>query len=468
VNSSKYPEETLKRREIMTKTYVLIVVILGLVVSSSNAFAQISFAILPMEAKGNVSAEDREEAESYLYQYLIESRKYKIIERGRIEEIMKEQSFQMTGATDRVKAVEIGKVLGVEKLIASTIYLKIQNQFAMKVSVIDVTTAEVEFSKEISLYNYRPSDLAKFCTSYIVAEYPLLGEILGKAKDIIVVNLGRNHGLKTGDRLFVARKEVLVDDNGEVLFQGVNRIGILRVTKLDAVRSQTEILSLEDPNNAFEKHDLVSPEPIPKKEPLISPEPLLPDVVKGKLLLDDDMEQRKYLSPANNAGEAYIGGKLHLNATQLTVGHVYCYYPIPFDNLENFVIEGVVEFQPIKEKYNKFSVVFRKNGPYQSSNCYNFYWHNQGEFAVYQWRLANPFEIVPLQSSPAINRGESQNTFRVVAYGSKFDCYLNDQFVTGFEDETLEKGSIGFMVETYGYATVDNVKIWEAVKKSNE
>ena len=127
----------------------------------------------------------------------------------------------------------------------------------------------------------------------------------------------------------------------------------------------------------------------------------------------------------------------------------------------------VTSVQKIEERYNKFNVVLRNNGGYQSGDSYNFYWHDEGGFAIYQWRLANPFELVPLQSTPAINRGESRNTFRVVTYGSRFDCYLNDEFVIGFEDESLEKGHIGFMVAFYGYATVDDVKIWEAVKKSN-
>lgn len=46
-----------------------------------------------------------------------------------------------------------------------------------------------------------------------------------------------------------------------------------------------------------------------------------------------------------------------------------------------------------------------------------------------------------------------------------FSCYFNDEFVIGFEDESLEKGRPGFMAESYGYVTVDDVKICEAVMK---
>ncbi|MCP4396373.1 MAG: hypothetical protein GY801_03545, partial [bacterium] len=277
--------------------------------------------------------------------------------------------------------------------------------------------------------------------------------------------LGKNHGIRVGDRLFAARKEELVDDDGEVLFQEINRVGTLRVTKVGPSRSQTKVLALKDKDVNIEKYDLVSPEPIPKNDPFISAEPLLGNVEKGKLILDDDMQSRKYLSPNYNNSENYIDGNLHLDGTQLTAGHSYAYYPAPFDRLEDFIMEGTVEFQPITEKYNKFSVVFRSRGDYNNSDNYNFYWNDEGSFAVYTWQLSNPFELVQLQATPALNRGDSVNTFRIVAYGSKVDCYLNDEFVTAFEDESLEKGQIGFMASSYSYVTIDEFKIWRAVKK---
>ena len=446
------------------KTFLVSILTFFMILSAHPAFAQLSFAILPIETRGEVSEETREIAESALYQNLIDTRKYKIIERSRLESILEEQSFQMTGATDETEAVEIGKILGVEKLIASRLYWKDENQPAMSFSIIDVATAEVELSREMSFANYRVDSLARFCASYIVREYPLLGDVIGEAKGIIVVGLGKNHGIRVGDRLFVARREELVADDGEILFQDINRIGTLRVTKVGPARSMTTILSVKDDAVTIVKHDLVSPEPIPKNDPFISIEPLLGNVKKGRLVLDDDMQNRKYLSPNSNNAEDYMNGQLHLDATHLTAGHCYAYYPAPFDRLDNFIMEGTVEFQPIAEKYNKFSVVFRSRGDYTSSDNYNFYWNDEGSFAVYIWQLSNPFELVPLQATPSINRGESVNTFRIVAYGSKVDCYINDEFVTAFEDESLEKGQIGFMTGSYSYVTIDDFKIWEAVK----
>ena len=100
---------------------------------------------------------------------------------------------------------------------------------------------------------------------------------------------------------------------------------------------------LEKKDTRPQKDDLVSPEPIPRKEETISQTPLLTDVKKGKLLLDDDMKKNKHLSPNKSTGDAYSGGRLHLNATHLDKYHAYVFYGAPLDNAENFIFEGKVK-----------------------------------------------------------------------------------------------------------------------------
>jgi hypothetical protein len=128
-------------------------------------------------------------------------------------------------------------------------------------------------------------------------------------------------------------------------------------------------------------------------------------------------------------------------------------------------MEGDVEFRKVKAEYNRFDIVIRCNGNYLQEVAYTLFWQDKGSFAVYFTSMGQIFNLVPLQASSAINRGEAVNRFKIVAYGSKFDFYLNDQFVVGFEDERLEKGVVGFECANGGHVMVDNVKIWDAVKK---
>ena len=447
----------------MIRKSFFFLIMVFLLVFNGQAYCQTSFAILPMEVRGDVKPEKVEGALSNLYQVLVNSKKYRIVDRDHVKTVLGEQSFQISGVTDNKDTVKLGKLLNVEKLVVTGIYMKSADQLAINLRIIDISTGQAEFYKEISYLNYSPADHGRFCASEIIAQYPLLGNIEGVLKDIVIVNIGESQGLKAGDRLFVARKEVLRGNNGEILFQEYKRIGTLEISNVDNTRSKARLKSLVNTTESFAKADLVSPEPIPKKETVVSSIPLLSKVAKGKLILNDDMETAKYLSVTNGQGESYISGKLHINALQRKAGHAYCFYPQPFDQLENFIVEGEIEFQETKNKYNKVDIVVRSNNDYLLNNSYLFYFNNDGKYEIAFSINGKRYPVIPLQSTPYLNRGASKNKFQIVAYGPKFDFYLNDNFIIGFEHESLVKGTIGFRAGWGSYITVDNVKVWEAI-----
>ncbi|MBN2093334.1 hypothetical protein JW964_27165 [candidate division KSB1 bacterium] len=446
---------------------IIIMLALG-VITFSESIAQTSFAILPPNAT-DLSSTDLETFNSSLYSHLIKSGKYQIVERQKIDKIFEEQALQMTGAVDESKAVEIGKLLAVQKMIQATVYKKKADHPKVDFVVINIETGKIEFSKSTDSEGISFGDLGKFMAQMIINEYPLLGKILGKAGNIFVVDLGADHNLKTGDRLFVAREETLLGDDGEVLFHEVKRIGILRATQINQNRSQAQIKILNDNSNPPQKGDMVSQEPIPKKETLVSHTPLLPDIIKGDLILEDDMVKKKYLTAGNSQGNSYRDGKFILDITHRNSAHAHAGYPAPLDTLKNFIVEGEAEFLPVNNKYNRIRIIFRyDNGytrPAADVNSYNFYIRADGIYALDLIRGGKLFPILQATSSPVIKRGNAVNTFKIVGYESTFDCYLNDQFIVGFEHELFERGTIGFLVNATGKCAVDNVKIWKAVKK---
>lgn len=436
-----------------------------ILLSCALSFAKTTFVMLPMTYE-DVSAAVMEEAYSSFYGNLVNSKKFNIADRDKLKNVLSENKLELAGlAENRSEIEKIGKLLGADKLISSKIYKKGKDQVAIFFQVIDVKTAQVEMSKEIYYYNYGAEADGRYCAAEISAKYPLLGEVIGKAGESLIINLGEADGLREGDRIFTARNEITYGDNREVLFVEVKRIGILRVQSLMGGRAKVTVESLVSSANPPKKGDIISPEPVPEKDAVLSKTPLLPDVKKGSLILDDDMERKKYLSPTYNSGESYVYGKLNLCSTNNNSGHTYAFYPMPFNNLRDFIMEGEVEFKPVKAEYNRFDVVFRCNGNYLQEIAYSFFWQNQGSFAVYFDSMGQLFTLANLQGSSAINRGTGMNRFRIVAAGSKFDLYLNDQFIIGFEDERLEKGCVGFECASGGHVTVDNVKIWEIAQK---
>lgn len=295
--------------------------------------AQISFAILPLQAATDVKPGDKESAESKLYETLISSKKYTIVDRSRIELIVKEQNFQLSDFTDQKKTAELGKIAGIQKLIAVKIYIKKEKQFAVSISVIDVSTAQVEWSAEESFKDYAPASLARLCAGGVVLRYPLTGKVIGIKDGQYFIDLGEDHGIKKGERIFVARKNVIRDDAGNMLMEEFIRIGLLEILQAEKNRSKAALRQLQDNRAVIMREDMVSNEPIPPAESAVSQSPLLSNISKGKLLLEDDMSKNTYLSVTGSKGENYVSGKLNIDASTLKTGHAYCYYPTPFDKL---------------------------------------------------------------------------------------------------------------------------------------
>src|ERR1035437_8625 len=101
----------------MCKSLVLVLMLFSLVLSSGKAYSQTTFAILPMEKQGDITPETVEEAQVGLSQLLIDSKKYIIVDRKRINNVLKEQAFQFTGVTDQSSVVKLGKIFNAEKII---------------------------------------------------------------------------------------------------------------------------------------------------------------------------------------------------------------------------------------------------------------------------------------------------------------------------------------------------------------
>ncbi|MCB0834098.1 MAG: hypothetical protein KDC45_11595 [Bacteroidetes bacterium] len=436
-----------------------------LLLLTNTVWTQTAFAIFPTEVGSGVPQADREKAESSFLTYLIQSGKYQIIDRMRIEQVAKEQNFQLSDLSDQQKLANVGKLLGADKLVTSRLFKK-GGDVGMSVSVVDVTTGQIELNHEESDEGYSASSNGRFCATQVINKYPLLGKVLGKSGPVFVINLGKTHGLKPGDRIFAARKTVLKGEKGEILFESFARVGLLEVQQAEAGRSVVKVRSLVESGNSVDKDDIVSPEPIPEKEPIISSTPLLPNITTGDLLLDDDMKSKQYLTVTNNDGPSYEGGALNMDATKDDDTHSYCYYPEPFTKLDNFVFECEVEFlKKETSQTNRMSIVVKANSEYVSANNYAFFLKADGKFSYDLLRNGTVFTIIPTQSSPLIKRGESKNKIRIVSYDSKFDVYMNGEFLIGMDHELYEKGGIGFWCNRGSRLRVDNVKIWEAVKK---
>jgi hypothetical protein len=451
----------------MYKNIVMALILTLFVFVSGNAYSQTSFAILPMEVRTGIQQEIAEETLAGLNNVLIGSNRYTMIDRIRVKDVLNEQVFQYSGLTDKNNVVKLGHLLNVEKFIYTTLYKKANDQLVLRCRVIDVTTGQIELNNEKSFHNNSPENVGRYSAGAIIAKYPLLGKIEGSVKGDSIVNLGKKHGIKNGDRLFVARKNVIMADDGKSLFSELVRVGILEVLSVNDEWSKVKISRLANGMTSLKKDDVVSPDPIPSNAPVVSNTPLVRNVKKGEAILEDDMQKHQYLFVMNNDGDSYQQGKFNLVTLPKSNYRACGFYPPPFDKLQNFILEGEIEFKDVQAINSYLKIYFRseieKSKQYKG---YVLYLNGNSQYTISIDGNENNNYIIPVASTPHLNKGTARNRFKIIANDSKFDIYINDKYLMSFEDELYTQGMIGLLAQPGISVNISNISIWKIEKES--
>lgn len=119
-------------------------------VDTSKSVKQRSLAVLPLAAQG-VDASAAKVLTDALADELLRLRRARVMERSQMENILKEQGFQQSGACDGSEcAVEVGRILGIDLMVVGTLG-KIGNTYTLSVRAVDVATSEVLASARRSI-----------------------------------------------------------------------------------------------------------------------------------------------------------------------------------------------------------------------------------------------------------------------------------------------------------------------------
>jgi len=141
-----------------------ICVVLSAVISS---FAQekLNLAVAEFEAR-NVSQMDAVTISDFLRTELVKSGVFNVVERRNMEKILAEQRFQMSGCTTQECAVQMGRILNVQKIVIGSL-AKLGIVYHITASITDVETTRVEISERITCVSEfdfpdRVRELARF------------------------------------------------------------------------------------------------------------------------------------------------------------------------------------------------------------------------------------------------------------------------------------------------------------------
>lgn len=108
---------------------------------AQNLAEKKSLAVLPLESIGTTEAIGIT-LSNRLSSELVRMDAFAIIERGKVDEIFKEQGLQQAGCTSSECIVEIGKLLGAQFILAGSV-AKIEDVYAIDTRIFDVTSGRI-------------------------------------------------------------------------------------------------------------------------------------------------------------------------------------------------------------------------------------------------------------------------------------------------------------------------------------
>jgi len=126
----------------MRKAILILLLYISQMVVAQDA---IRIAVMDFSTSGGLSEMEAVTLTNRLRSMLVKTNAFIVLERGKMDEILTEQGFQQTGCTTTECAVEVGKLLNVQKMVSGNIG-KLGRTWTMDISLIDIGTSQIEKS----------------------------------------------------------------------------------------------------------------------------------------------------------------------------------------------------------------------------------------------------------------------------------------------------------------------------------
>ena len=125
----------------MMKKLTLLLALLLAVVSLNAQNKKMKIAVMDFKNGVGVEEKDVKGLSDMLINTLYETGKFSIVERSQIDQVIKEQGFQLSGLTNEQLA-EMGKILGVKSVLVGTVN-NIASEYNVDIRVVDVESGEI-------------------------------------------------------------------------------------------------------------------------------------------------------------------------------------------------------------------------------------------------------------------------------------------------------------------------------------
>ncbi|MBL7994065.1 hypothetical protein JNM05_01725 [bacterium] len=170
--------------------------------------SRLSIAVLPFTTKGQAANGGESVTEKMITQ-LVNMRRFRVIERGAIDQVIKEQNFGMSDMADEQAAVKVGKIAGADAIVLGSV--NVETGFA-KVSarLIDTETSETIVARDEKsdlTSTAMVEGLVEKVAVNIYNDLPLVeGFVVSVEAGLIYLDIGTLVGVRKGSKCVAYRE----------------------------------------------------------------------------------------------------------------------------------------------------------------------------------------------------------------------------------------------------------------------
>lgn len=172
----------------------------------------------------------------WLVTAMVKDGRFEVIERRLLTKILAEHQLAMTGIVNPDQIQKIGKILGAEVLISGAV-MQVGTLLEVNTRIIDIETGSIIAAERVKSDTVTSlEDMVVSVAAQVMKDFPLKGYVAKREKDKVVIDLGRQAGVKKGMQFIVYQEGKVIKHpkTGE----------ILEIEKLEVGR--VEVFSVSD------------------------------------------------------------------------------------------------------------------------------------------------------------------------------------------------------------------------------
>jgi hypothetical protein len=204
-----------------------------ILVTGALAAEKTTVAFIGLEASG-VSEASASGIADTLLDALINTKRFEIVERERLNTLMEEQGLALSGCTTTECFVQVGQLAGASKVIVGKVS-KVGETYTANVRVVDVFLGKVELSESAESDSLDGLlSVTRDMAARLAENIPVVGTVVSVSGDTVKLDLGKQEGVKEGDvvELYRLGEEYYHPDTGAFLGRDIEELGEAKITKV--------------------------------------------------------------------------------------------------------------------------------------------------------------------------------------------------------------------------------------------